>query len=215
LKPRISEILQDDTHRLIPSIYSEEPVFSRLADREKEISELFELESATNERLLGEANRLPGIGVHELLFGVTHSQIINAAFTYAHPNGSRFNGPDRGAWYSTFELETAKAEVAWHKSQELGEIGWKEPETFTFDDYLADFRGEFHDIRRSPAFAGCLNPNSYEASQELARGLLAEGSAGIVYPSVRGKKGTCIACFRPAFVLHVRKGRTITIRSGQ
>jgi hypothetical protein len=215
LKPRISEILQDDTHRLIPSIYSEEPVFSRLADREKEISELFELESATNDRLLGEANRLPGIGVHELLFGVPHSQIVNAAFTYAHPDGSRFNGPDRGAWYGTFELETAKAEVAWHKSQELGEIDWKEPETFTYDDYLADFRGEFHDIRRSPAFAGCLNPNSYDASQELARGLLAEGSAGIVYPSVRAKKGTCIACFRPAFVLHVRKGRTITIRSGQ
>ncbi len=215
MKPRISEILQDDTHRLIPSIYSEEPVFSRLADREKEISELFELESATNDRLLGEANRLPGIGVHELLFGVPHSQIVNAAFTYAHPDGSRFNGPDRGAWYGTFELETAKAEVAWHKSQELGEIDWKEPETFTYDDYLADFRGEFHDIRRSPAFAGCLNPNSYDASQELARGLLAEGSAGIVYPSVRAKKGTCIACFRPAFVLHVRKGRTITIRSGQ
>jgi hypothetical protein len=215
LKPRVSEILQDDTHRLIPSIYSEEPVFARLAGSDKQISELFELESATNERLLGETNRLPGIGVHELLFGVPHSQIINAAFTYAHPEGSRFNGPDRGAWYATFELESAKEEVIWHKSEELREIGWKEAESFTYDDYLADFRGEFHDIRRSPAFAGCLDPNSYGKSQVLARELLADGSAGIVYPSVRARKGTCIACFRPAFVLHVRKGRTITIRPEQ
>jgi len=215
LRPRVSEILQDDTHRLIPSIYSEEPVFSRLADNESDIAALFELESATNDRLLGEANRLPGIGVHELLFGVPHAQIVNAAFTYAHPAGSRFNGPDRGAWYATFDLETARAEVTWHKSQELAEINWKEPETFTYDDYLADFRGEFHDIRRSPAFAGCLNPGSYEKSQELARELLASGSSGIVYPSVRAKRGTCIACFRPAIVLHVRKGRTVTIRLEQ
>jgi RES domain len=215
LKPRISEILQDDTHRLIPSIYSEEPVFSRLAESEQDISALFELESATNDRLLGEANRLPGIGVHELLFGVPNSQIINAAFTYAHPEGSRFNGPERGAWYSTFDLETAKAEVTWHKTEELREIGWNEPEVFTYDDYLADFRGEFHDIRRSPAFAGCLDPNSYEKSQALARELLADGSTGIVYPSARARKGTCIACFRPAFVLHVQKGRTVTIRLGQ
>lgn len=215
MRPRVSEILQDDTHRLIPSIYSEEPVFSRLADNESDIAALFELESATNDRLLGEANRLPGIGVHELLFGVPHAQIVNAAFTYAHPAGSRFNGPDRGAWYATFDLETARAEVTWHKSQELAEINWKEPETFTYDDYLADFRGEFHDIRRSPAFAGCLNPGSYEKSQELARELLANGSSGIVYPSVRAKRGTCIACFRPAIVLHVRKGRTVTIRLEQ
>ena len=212
MNPRISQIRQHDTHRLIPSIYSDESVFSRLTESEREVADLFELESATNDRLLGEANKLPGIGVHELLFGVPHAHIVNAAFTYAHPEGSRFNGPDRGAWYATFDLETAKTEVAYHKSVELGEIDWTEKETFTFDDYLADFRGEFHDVRRSPAFAGCLDPKSYSKSQALARELLADGSSGIVYPSVRMRRGVCIACFRPAFVLHVRKGATIKLQ---
>jgi hypothetical protein len=36
-------------------------------------------------------------------------------------------------------------------------------------------------------------------------------TAGIVYPSARHKGGTCIACFRPALVTHVRKGATLSI----
>jgi RES domain-containing protein len=212
LRPEVSRIRQDDTHRLIPSIYSDESVFSRLAGGGHDVTVLYELEGATNHRLLGEANLLSGISVHELLFGVPFAHVINAAFTYALPTGSRFNGPDRGAWYATFELKTAKAEVTFHKSQELQEIDWKEPETFTFDDYLADFRGEFHDIRHNPSYAKCLNPQSCAASQALAKNLLAEGSAGIVYPSVRDRRGTCIVTFRPAMVLNVRKSETIVMQ---
>jgi hypothetical protein len=38
--------------------------------------------------------------------------------------------------------------------------------------------------------------------------LLEAGSLGVVYPSVRRKRGTCVACFRPALVMNVRKGST-------
>lgn len=38
--------------------------------------------------------------------------------------------------------------------------------------------------------------------------LFEEGSLGVVYPSVRHSGGTCIACFRPALVMNVRKGPT-------
>ena len=49
-----------------------------------------------------------------------------------------------------------------------------------------------------------------------AEDLLDRGSAGILYPSARHKAGTCIACFRPALVAHVRKGAALSIvfRSG-
>jgi len=161
---------------------------------------------------MGEANLLPGISVHELLFGVEHAPVVNASFTHSHPEGSRFNGPDRGAWYAGFELKTSQAEVAFHKSEELREVEWDEPETFTFDDYLADFRGTFHDLRGSHAgYRPFLDPNSYVASQKLAQQLLAEGSAGIVYPSVRFPKGNCIACFRPTLVTNVRQDQTLTL----
>lgn len=161
--------------------------------------------------MLGEDNFLPGIGVHELLFGVSYAHIENAAFTHPHPLGSRFNGPDRGAWYAAFEGETAEAEIAFHKALELGEIDWQEPETFAFRDYLADFRADFRDLRDDARYADCLEPNSYKSSQRLAKGLLASGSSGIVYPSVRRSGGTCLACFRPVLVANVHQGRTLTL----
>ena len=209
--PKTTQLRQDDTHRLIPSRYSDESVLARLADNDAQLQDLFALDAVTNDRLLGEANLLPGISVHELLFGVAYAHIVNAAFTHAHPAGSRFNGGERGAWYAAFELETAEAEIAFHKAQELAEIKWTEPETFTFDDYLADFRAEFHDIRDDPAFRQCLSPTSYARSQALARELLAASSAGIVYPSVRRAGGTCIVSFRPALVTNVRQGSHVNV----
>ena len=211
LVPALSRILQDDTHRLIPSAYDEDTVLSRLTSDVGELSALFELEGATNERLQGEAGLLPGITVRELVFGVSYSHIVNAAFTHARPFGNRFNGPERGAWYAGFSLETAGIEVAFHKSEELREIDWREKEIFLYVDFLADFRGEFRDIRRDSRFADCLDPKSYSASQRLARQLLAGASAGIVYPSVRHPGGTCIACFRPALVNNVRKAGRISV----
>lgn len=211
MKPKITSIRQDDTHRLIPSRHSDESVLRRLAEDDRQLNEIFELDGATNDRLLGEASLLPGISVHELLFGVACAHVVNAAFTHAHPSGSRFNGPERGAWYAAFELETAQAEIAFHKAQELEEINWPKPETFTFDDYLADFRADLHDVRGDRNYADCLDPASYVSSQKLARELLASGSAGIVYPSVRRSDGTCIVCFRPALVTNVRQDRSVSL----
>ena len=105
----------------------------------------------------------------------------------------------------------AEPEMAYHKSKELREISRPEKEIFTYVDFLADFRGTFHDICNDTRFGHCLDRNSYGASQHLARELLEGGSAGVVYPSVRHKVGTCIACFRPALVNNVRKGVSISI----
>ncbi|MGH9739023.1 MAG: RES family NAD+ phosphorylase [Candidatus Acidiferrales bacterium] len=209
--PPVSRLSQDDTHRLIPSKNIEDSVLTRLTSDSDELGSLFELEGATNERLQGEAGLLPGITVRELVFGVSHSHIVNAAFLHASPMGSRFNGPERGGWYAAFSLETSGIEVAFHKAQELQEINWQEREIFVYLDFLADFRGEFHDIRKSTRFVKCLDPESYTASQELARELLESGAAGIVYPSVRHKGGTCIACFRPALVNNVRKVSGVSV----
>lgn len=209
--PHVSRLLQDDTHRLIPSAYGKETVLNRLTTDSDELTALFELEGATNERLVGEAGLLPGITVRELIFGVSHSHIVNAAFTHAKPFGSRFNGPERGAWYAGFSLETAGIEVAFHKSEELREVNWQEKEMFLYADFLADFRGEFHDIRGDSRFAKCLDPNSYATSHKLAAELLDKGSTGVVYPSVRHSGGTCIACFRPALVNNVRKGGQVSV----
>lgn len=212
--PPVRLIRRNDTHRLVPSRYSDngDSVLAEIADDDAHLRDLFDLDHATNDRLLAENGLLPGIGIHELVFGVPYFRIVNAAFCHAHPLGSRFNAPDRGAWYAAFQLETAQAEITFHKSIELAEVGWNEPEEVTYDDYLADFSAEFHDIRREKEFAGALAPDSYIDSQGLAEKLLEAGSLGIVYPSVRRRSGTCIACFRPALVMNVRKGKTYRFR---
>ena len=179
-------------------------MLAHLASDQATLDGLFDLDHASNDRLLAENGLAPGIGIDELVFGVPYFRIVNAAFCHAHPNGGRFNGPDRGAWYAGFDRATSEAEIIFHRSLHYAEIGWF-TDSVTYDDYLADFSGVFPDIRETPELAACLDPASYVPSQRLAEQLLEAGKAGIVYPSVRHPGGTCLACFRPAMVQHVRK----------
>lgn len=207
--PPLALLRQFDTHRLIPSRHLPrgDSVLVAIADDDAHLGAIFNLDAATNDRLLSEEQRLPGIGIEELVFAVPHAAVVNAVFCHANPLGSRFNGPDRGAWYAGFDLATAHAEVGFHKTVQLAEIG-RFDDTVTYDDYLADFSATFHDLRRAKAFRACLDPASYVASQALAERLLDAGALGVIYPSVRHRGGTCLACFRPALVTNVRRGTT-------
>ena len=207
LIPRLTALRQFDTYRLIPSRFAdlEDSVLAPLADGDAMLRDLFDLDNATNDRLRGECGLLPGIGVDELVFGVPNFRIINAAYTYARPEGSRFNDGDRGAWYCAFDAETALAEVAFHKAVEYHEIN-RFDDSVTYQALLADFSASFHDLRGADAWQACLDPDSYVASQALAAELLDAGSMGVIYPSVRRPEGTNLACFRPALVGNVRKG---------
>lgn len=209
-RPPVSLVRRHATHRLISSRLSPsgDSVLVRIANDDDHLRAIFELEAATNDRLAAGQQRFAGIGVEELVFGVPWSHVVNAAFCHPHPLGSRFNGPDCGAWYAAFGLETAQAEIAWHKRVELAEVGWTREESVTYDDYLADFSARFHDLRGATAFRACLDPESYAASQTLAEELLEDGSLGVIYPSVRHPGGTCLACFRPPVVMNVRRGHT-------
>lgn len=208
VRPRVREVRVQDCHRLVPSRYSDESVLARLTGDVADLQALFELDGATNLRLVAETQGLTRIGPDELLGGVPYAHIVNAAFCHPHPDGSRFNGPDRGAWYAALDVQTCHAEVAFHKQVQLDEIAWTDREVVTYDDYLADVSADLHDLRRDRRFRACLDPDSYVASQALAADLLQEGSLGVVYPSVRQPDGTCLACFRPAIVAHVRRALT-------
>ena len=225
--PATSAVDQRDAHRLIPSQFADggASVLARLTDDPEMLDAIFEVDNATNDRLVAESQLSPGIDARELVFGIPSYRIINATFCHPAPGGSRFNSPDRGAWYAGFELETAQAEVAYHKQLWLRETAWDQEEISDYLEYLADFHAEFHDLREhdirendlrnndlrgSTEYAEALAPDSYVGSQALAAELLQRGSAGIVYPSVRRPGGTCIACFRPVLVTNVRKGDTFT-----
>ncbi|RTZ47984.1 RES domain-containing protein [Candidimonas sp. SYP-B2681] len=210
--PPVSLIRQLDTCRLLPSRFAdqEDSVLSPLANNPEHLKDLFDLDNATNQRLAAERGAMPGIGIDELVFGVPNFRMVNAAYAYPRPEGSRFNTGARGAWYCSFDVESALAEVVFHKIVEYSEIDFFN-DTVNYQVLMADFSAEFHDLRTAPGFKACLDPVSYVASQRLAVQLLERGSMGIVYPSVRHKGGTNLACFRPALVGNVRRGVAYTL----
>ena len=209
-----AQIDVEATHRLIPSQYADGSVFETLSLPPEVVFELRELDAATNQRKLAERGRTASIGAGELLLGVPEWQIINAAFGHPGPAGGRFHDTRRGAWYAGVELETSFAEVAYHKRRFLEDSRFTGPMNFEYQDFLADFSGEFShldDIDRDRCLGPEPVPECYGAGQALANALLYSGSNGIVYPSVRNDGATCIACFRPALVFRCRRGRRYTL----
>ena len=205
------------THRLIPSRFSEGgTVLAEVADDPEMLADTTLLDGATNDRIQGEMHGLPGIGPYELVYGIPNAHIVNAAFTHASSDGARFNDATRGAWYAALEQATSVTEVAYHKARRLAEIvvpglpGERpDREQSTYDDWLADFHADFHELEPAAMYADCLAaepvPACYVPSQQLARQLLAARSNGLLYPSVRRAGGHCLVCFRPALVYRPRR----------
>jgi hypothetical protein len=190
------------TRRLVPSVYPTVGILDRVASPE-DLPFIFELESWTNDRISTELGILHRLPREEWVTGRRMASVIMAAFCHPRVGGGRFNGPDRGAWYAATDMETAHAEVIYHRTRELAEIGVFETRV-QMRLYLADFDCSFHDIRAdTPEHEPLHDPNSYTASQAFARELLAAGANGIVYRSVRRAGGECIACFRPRLVKRV------------
>ena len=68
--PPVTLVRQFDTHRLVLSQRLEggDSVLVAIADDDDHLRAIFDLDAATNDRLLAEHGRLPGIGVDELVF---------------------------------------------------------------------------------------------------------------------------------------------------
>ena len=193
---KLSRIRWNNTCRLIPSRFTTRGVLDQVASP-ADLPYVFELEAWSNDRISTELGALHRIPQAEWVTG-PQATVIMAAFYHPRAEGGRFNGPERGAWYAARSLATAHAEVIYHRTRELAEIGVFHTR-MEMRLYLADFNSQFHDVRDE-----AQNPDSYEASQTLSRELLAAGSNGILSRSVRHRSGECIACFRPKLIARVR-----------
>ncbi len=221
----VQQYQRSGTHRLVSSRYSQSgTVLEDVATNPDDLAAAAELDSATNERVLGEMRGLAGISPYELVYGIPNAHIIRAAFL--HPNkdgGSRFNDTTRGAWYAAEEVETCIREVTYHRSQRLADIiDPEQPEQMpasdiaTYDDWQADFHAPFHVLDPEANYAECLQaepvPQCYQPSQALARLLLTQRCNGILYPSVRRKGARCLVCFRPPLVYNPRRDLRYELR---
>ena len=204
--PRVPEALVRwrSAARLIPSRFPVAGLFDGVANP-ADLDAVFELEGWTNDRISGELGILRAIPRDEWVVGRPMASVVMAAYCHPRPGGGRFSGDDRGAWYAARSLDTALAESIYHRSREIEEVGGYDTR-MQMRVYLADFSARFHDLRTARGFGAVYHPDDYSASQRLARGLLEDGSNGVVYRSVRHATGECIACFRPPLVKNVRVG---------
>lgn len=211
---KISPVNDRALVRLIPATYHKPPTLRGLVDTDEELEVLAGIEGLTSARLIAERGRSLHVDRRELAFArrardlqVYGNSHINAAFTYTRPMGNRFNDGTRGAWYCAWEVATSVAEVAFHRTRELGYIGIYEDRA-RYVELLADFIGDFPDLGDEPAHPA-LHPDpefGYPAGQALALTLRREGHRGLIYPSVRQPGGHCLVAFEPSAIQNVRPG---------
>jgi hypothetical protein len=204
LSPPIIAARLKDTHRLIPSRYPPTGILD-LITSSQDFEAVAELEGWTNDRISAELGVLSILPAQEWVLGRANATAIMAAYCHPNETGGRFTGSDRGAWYAALSIETAIKETVFHRTKEIAESGILET-TVQMRQYLADFETEFHDVRASPEFDACHDPNSYVVGQQLGAALLESGSNGLWYRSIRNPGNECVVCFRPVLVNNVRSG---------
>src|SRR5574337_470785 len=181
--------------RLIASRYPTVGLYDAIADP-ADLEVVFAIEALTNARVRDELGQLPLVPPEDRASG-PGTQPIMAAFTHLNPEGSRFSDGSWGVYYAAQDFDTALAEVAHHRALFLARTA--EPAidvdlrlvTATLDASLHDLRPL---RRRDPAV---YDPVDYTAGRKLGGRLRAEGSAGVLYHSVRHAGGTCAGVFRP------------------
>jgi hypothetical protein len=200
----VGEVRWQPCFRVIPSRFPPIHLFERVSSPE-DWEALYWLESLTNPRLRDEIGEIELVPREDRVFGPGGS-VIMAPFTHLNPDGSRFADSTFGAFYAAASLDTSIAETRYHREVFLRATR-EGPLEFDMRTYLCDVNASFHDIRgQRDQMADIYDPDSYVASQKLARELKRAGSNGVVYDSVRHAGGQCLAVYRPRLVQNCRQG---------
>jgi len=203
------------SYRLIPSRYPTVGLYDAIADP-ADLDVVFAIEALANPRVRDELGELTLVAKEERVTGPGATPVM-AAFTHLNPDGSRFSDGTYGVYYAAHSLDTALAEVSFHRAVFLRRTD--EP-AIDLDLRLvtANVEADLHDlVETEPAanapsrYASVLDPDDYGPSQRLGIVLRRAGSWGIRYPSVRDDDGECVAVFRPRALRHARSALHIAL----
>ena len=200
----VSEVRWQPCFRVISSRFPPIHLFERVSGAE-DWEALYWLESLTNPRLRDDVGEIELVPREDRIFGPGAS-VIMAPFTHLNPEGSRFADDTFGAFYAAASLDTSIAETRYHREIFLRATR-ERPLELDMRTYLCDVAASFHDIRgKRDRMPDIYDPDSYVASQKLARSLKLAGSNGVVFDSVRHAGGQCLAVYRPRLVQNCRQG---------
>ena len=189
-------------HRLVASRFPTAGPYDAVASPE-DLEVVLAIAALTDPQVRQELGRLSLVAPEARVSG-PGATLIMAAFTHLNPLGSRFSDGSWGVYYAGESLATAVAEVSHHRAAFLARTA--EPAIDLDLRWLqADVVEKLHDLRgRRAELPEVHDPAHYEASQALARALRSQGSAGLVYESVRRSAGQCVAVLRPKALSNAR-----------
>lgn len=186
--------------RIIASRYPPIDLFERVSNDPAVWGVLIDLEHLTNPRVRQEVGAISLVPPERWVSGSNASWVM-ASFTHLNPKGSRFSDGSFGVYYAADRLETAIRETVHHFARFAADSG-DPPRREAMRVLVGEIRHVLHDVASlgESERARVLDPDSYAASQALARQLRDDGSDGLVYPSVRHPNGLCVAAFWPDVV---------------
>lgn len=198
------------TYRLINSCYPPCNVYEDILAHSEDWELAIELEMMTNPRVRDELGEITLIPKHHRITG-TDSWWVTSAFTHINPNGSRFTDGTYGAYYAANNFLTALKEKAHGSIAEFMKATDEPIIDITCRTLVGTIENTLHDIRDTAQWQSCYAPDDYSQSQKLATTLREQESNGIVYKSVRHKKGECFAAFWPDVVTIPIQERHVTL----
>lgn len=205
--PGLSALAWLPCHRLIASRFPTVGLYDQVAAPE-DLDVVFAIEALTNPRVRQELGQLSVVPPADRVVG-PGATLIMAAFTHLNPLGSRFSDGSWGVYYAAETLDTAVAEVGYHRGVFLARTA-EDAIDIDLRWIQADLMDRVHDLRgqgaASPAVCdpAVYDPDHYGVSQDLGRSLRAQGSQGIAYDSVRRAQGQCVAVFKPKALSNAR-----------
>lgn len=201
----ITPIHWNPAWRIIPSIYPPTNLFERVADP-ADLEAVIAIESLTNDRIRDELGELQLVPPEERISGPGTSAIM-AAFTHLNPAGSRFSDGSYGVFYAAYSLAGAVAETRYHRERFLRHTQ-EGPLEINMRVYCLQLRGDLHDVRgHTAALPEVYHNTEYAQAQHWGRTLRTQGSAGVLYRSLRCADTDNAAVFRPKVLSNCRQER--------
>ena len=190
---KIERVKWQKSYRIIRSIYPAVDLFEDISDP-ADWEALASAESKTNPRVWDQIGNIALVPPERRVGGEGASMLMAPFFHCSIHRPSRFSDGSFGIYYAAKDEETAIREVAYHHGSAMASTSQPEGWTSQFRVLLGLVDADLHNVSLVP---GALDPSNYMAAQKVGHALRAQGSNGVIYPSVRASSGTCIGVFWP------------------
>lgn len=205
--PDLCQVTWPEAHRIVRSAYGVVDVFEDIADP-GDWALLSSAEMKTDPQLMecvGNMDLLPEARSMDR----PDAELLMAPFLHISlDRPTRFSDGRYGVLYVGDRFEVALMETIRQHERFMAATAERPGWTSAFRHVTLRVDAALHDARPAPE-PSWLNPESFAASHALAEPLLASGSYGIVYPSVRFPGGECAALFYPDIASDPVEGRQL------